>query len=107
MALNCQRYDCGHNDKEGQCFAKVIAIGGINAQTTAGTICDSYAPMGSSYSYEFADEFVGAAGVDKMPSNVQNITCEAQGCKFNYNRDCTAVAVEIASTNARCETFQK
>jgi len=108
MALNCRRYDCVHNDKEGSCFAKVIAVSGANAQSTAGTTCESYVPMGdSSQNYEFATEFTGSTGSDKTSSNVQNITCEAMNCRYNYNRDCTAMVVEIDNQNARCETFQK
>ena len=107
MALNCQRYDCVHNNREGECYAKVIAIGGVNAQTTTGTTCDSYVPMGGSPNYEFAKEFIGAMGEQKMPSNVQNVTCEAQNCRYNYSRDCTAPVVEIDYENAQCETFQK
>jgi len=106
MALNCQRYDCVHNDKDGSCFARVIAIDGVNAQTTAGTHCDSYVPIGGgSQNFEFASEFMGPMGTDKMPANVQNIICEAQNCKFNYNRDCTADYVAIDNESARCETF--
>ena len=104
MALNCRRTDCGHNDKEGQCFANVIAVAGITAQTSDGTTCDSYISGEGSQSYEFAEEFIE---IDKTPSNVKNIICEAQSCRYNYNRDCTATAVAIDYENAQCETFQK
>jgi len=104
MALNCQSYDCVHNDKEGKCFAKMIAVGGVNAQTTAGTTCDSYVLAGSSQSYEFASEFMEA---HKVPSGVRSIKCAAKNCKYNRNQDCTATTVEIDNQNARCETFEQ
>ena len=104
MALNCQRYDCGHNDKEGKCFAKTIAIGGVNAQNTDGTTCNSYSPTKGSQNSEFASEFIWT---DKLSSDVHNIKCEARNCKYNVNLDCTAEIVEIDNINARCETFQQ
>ena len=103
MALNCQSYSCGHNDKEGKCYAKTIAIGGVNAQTTDGTTCESYITADSLNS-EFANEFVWT---DRLSSGVHNIKCEARSCKYNNNHDCTAELVEIDNTNARCETFHQ
>jgi len=104
MALNCQSYDCGHNNKEGNCFAKTIAIGEIDAQTTTETTCESYVPGEGSQNYEFANEFMEA---DKLPSSVRNIKCEARNCHYNNNQDCTAEIVRIDNTNAHCETFRQ
>ena len=103
MSLNCQSYDCGYNDKKGKCYATTIAIGGVNAQNTDGTTCESYVvPSGETQKYEFANEFLGENG---SPSSVYNIRCEAMNCRYNSNKDCTAENVEIDNKNARCETF--
>ena len=104
MALNCQVHNCFYNDKEGKCFAKTIAIGGVNAQTTAGTTCESYVPDENSQNYEFAADFMEA---NHSPSDVQNIKCAARNCRFNVDTACKAITVEIDNQNARCETFEQ
>jgi len=104
MALRCQRLDCIHNNKEEKCFAQTIDVVGKNAQTTAGTTCNSYAPAGGSQNYEFANEFMDGY---TMPSGTQNIKCAAENCTYNYNTACTAESVEINYQDASCETFEQ
>jgi len=104
IMLKCQRTDCLHNDKEGKCFAKKIAIDGRTAQTTSGTSCSSYIPAHDFQNSEFADDFMD---IDEVPSGVQNIDCAAKNCRFNDNRACIAADVKINSEDASCETFQK
>lgn len=105
MALNCQSYRCLHNDKKGKCFAKTIAIGGINAQTTAGTTCESYAQDKNAQNNEFANDFMEVN--HKAASGVQNIKCAARNCKYNVETACKAIDVKIDNQNARCETFEQ
>ena len=103
MALNCQSYDCIHNDKDGKCFAKNINIDGRSAKTTSGTTCNSYVPTGEAHAYEFAEEFMEA---EKMSSDRRNIKCDAKNCRFNNNQACMASNVQINETDASCETFK-
>jgi len=103
MALNCQSYNCIHNDKEGKCFARNIKIGGKNAKTTSSTTCNSYFPAENSQSYEIANEFIET---DKFSSDRRNIKCEAKNCRFNMNKACIASNVKINDKDASCETFQ-
>ena len=102
--LKCQKIDCLHNDKNGKCYAKKIAIDGRTAQTTSETNCSSYIPAYDFQNYEFADDFMD---IDNGPSDTQNIICAARICKFNTDQICTALNVKINSKDASCETFQK
>ena len=103
MALNCQSYDCIHNDKDGQCFAKIIAVKGRNAKTTASTTCDSYVPSTEWFNFEVANGFIEA---DTLPSHTQNINCTAKNCIYNVDTACTATHVVIDDQGASCETFK-
>jgi len=106
MTLNCQSYNCIHNDTKGKCFAKVIAIKGRNAQIAAGTVCDSYVPPEDWLNYvsnELASDFMEA---DDSPSNTQNINCDAINCRYNFDTVCTAINVAIDHLDANCETFR-
>ncbi|MCL2559449.1 MAG: DUF1540 domain-containing protein [Turicibacter sp.] len=101
--LKCDSTDCLHNDKEGKCFAKHIAIDGRSAQTTAETVCSSYVSDHDFQNYEFAEDFMG---FNATPANEQNITCAAQNCKYNVGQACVATKVKINSEDASCETFE-
>lgn len=103
MALNCQSYDCIHNDNGGKCFAKIIAVKGRNAKATDSTTCDSYVPAKDWSSFEFANDFMEA---DILPSNTKNITCDARNCMYNFDTACTATSVIIDDQDASCETFK-
>lgn len=103
MALNCESFDCLHNDKDGKCFAKVIAVRGRKAKNSDKTACHSYAPAKDWLNFEFAHDFMDA---DILPSNTQNIKCAAKNCMYNFDTVCTATSVLIDSTEASCETFK-
>jgi len=103
MVLKCQSLDCIHNDKEGKCFAKKIAIDGRSAQTTSGTNCSSYIPSYEFQNSEFADDFMEFG---KKPADANDITCAAMNCKFNVNQSCIASSVKINSKDSSCETFE-
>jgi len=105
MALNCISYNCIHNDNDGKCFAKIIAVKGRNATTTDSTTCDSYVPAKEWQNFEFANDFMEA---EVLPSNAQNIKCSAKNCMYNFNTACTATNVEIdeQDANSSCITFK-
>ena len=103
MALNCQSYNCIHNDKDGKCFAINIEVMGRNAGSSSGTNCGSFVPENGSDHYEIAKEFINE---NKSPSNTTNINCAARNCMYNDNTACTASHVLIEDLDASCETFR-
>ena len=100
--LSCKSFDCAHNDKNGKCHAKKINIDGRSALTTAGTRCSSYKPEYEFQNNEFADDFFTTFDNE---ADVENINCQAMGCRYNDNSECTAAEVEINADDASCETF--
>lgn len=103
MALNCESFDCIHNDNDGKCFAKIIAVRGREAKTSDKTVCHSYVPTNGWLNFEFAHDFMEA---DISPSNTQNIKCAAEKCMYNFKAKCTARSVLIDDTESSCETFR-
>lgn len=115
--LKCSAANCVHN-MSGACSANSISIIGNNAYSSLSTNCGSFAEKGLRNSISNLSNFnvpgqimqtFGSGYMGMAPS----IQCEAENCRYNQNRECTAANVEItgigALTNSRthCETFIK
>lgn len=101
MSVTCSATKCVHNDKDGNCYAKVIQVRGNHAQTSDSTLCHSFAPEGLPDA-EFAQEFDAPC----HQAATANIKCGARKCKYQENNKCKADDVQISRDTACCETFR-
>ncbi|MCL1948408.1 MAG: DUF1540 domain-containing protein [Turicibacter sp.] len=101
MSVNCSATKCVHNDKDGNCYAKLIHVRGELPASVDGIMCHSYAPEGP-LEVEFALEFDAPC----HQATTSNIQCGARKCKHFENSKCKAGDVQISKLAATCETFQ-
>lgn len=95
--LGCSAENCTHNNS-GKCYAGVISVGGVDAQTTANTCCESFVDRANS---SFTNCACGSSC-----TCTSDINCKAENCKHNENHKCCADDVHINAQDATCETFK-
>lgn len=93
--LKCNATNCAFN-KRMDCRAGAINIRGEEAAEIAETSCSSYVDRSS-------NAFTNS--IDYARTTPDNIICEAQHCKYNENKNCTAEDVRIDAYKAACDTF--
>lgn len=115
--LSCSAANCVHN-MSGLCSANLIHVAGVNANTSSGTECHTFAEK------SFKNSFRNAANIN-IPGEIRQlfnrdsigmspkISCEALNCIYNTKRRCNADAVMIYGPGAQtsdltqCETFKQ
>jgi len=113
--LSCSATECVHNINS-LCSANTIHVGGINAYTSGGTQCDTFAEK--SFKNAFANmgnmNVVGEIKQLFTNSSVEmspQIKCDAIRCTYNEGKICVASNVQIygpaagTSEGTQCETF--
>ncbi len=85
--INCSVRSCYYNQEE-ICGASVLNIGGIDAQITEATSCETYQER-SSYNNLTQEE------VNKGATDV--ILCEVNTCAYHVKQHCTLEGIEVGS----------
>lgn len=101
--INCSVSNCSHN-KENNCFANVINVGGKSAKKDDDTCCAS---------------FLDAVNYSDLTNNINEkgrecsaITCNVGTCTFNSDYLCTAEAIDVSGKDVNlyletnCSTFK-
>lgn len=113
--LSCNAEACTNN-VGGFCTAATIHIHGIDAHSTSGTQCNTFAQksfrnaVASMLNTNYTGEIRQLFSDDNVAIS-PNIKCEAINCLYNHSKACTASNVQIYGPQAsfdfgtQCETF--
>ena len=98
--ISCNSRDCVHN-KDGGCCLEAIKVGSEQAQSSAETICESYAAEGASNC-----AFCDSDDTNDCACQNSGIECTAEECEYNSSCECTAESINIEK-DGTCHTFKK
>lgn len=113
--LGCNADKCVNN-LGGFCTASIIHIDGLNAHSSSGTQCDTFAEKNFTNAFKslvntnYSGEIMQLINTDERVMNPQ-IKCDALNCSFNSNQSCSASNVQVFGPRAisvhgtQCETF--
>ncbi|WP_069999884.1 DUF1540 domain-containing protein [Cellulosilyticum sp. I15G10I2] len=85
--INCSVRSCYYN-QEKICGAHVLNIGGIGAQITEATCCETYQEQ---------SEFSNLAHEEVSKGETDVILCEVNTCAYHAKRHCTLQEIEVGS----------
>lgn len=113
--LNCSADKCVHN-MNGLCGANNISITGTEAQSIAGTACDTFQEKGFKNAISNLGNMNITGGIKQMFNGTQvemspRIRCEAIHCVYNQGQMCNANFVQVTGPGAnssvavKCSTF--
>lgn len=102
--IRCSVSNCSHN-KDNECYANIVSIGGKPASDVCSTCCSSFLDK----------EVYGnlTNNVNSPEETCHGIECSACKCVYNENSYCTANQVEITGDGAntyfetKCSTFKE
>ncbi|MGN0375330.1 MAG: DUF1540 domain-containing protein [Butyrivibrio sp.] len=97
--LGCCVDFCKHNE-DNKCCRSDIKVGGTHATEPENTFC-------SSYEERVSDSVSNACC---KPNQKLQISCEAENCVYNENRNCTAEHIDVGRSvvqgKTECSTFR-
>lgn len=88
--LDCNVVNCSYNE-DNCCRRTDIQVEGMQAKTPSETSCGSFAPKGCGC--------LSSSHVEE-PAKDTRVACEACGCKFNREKECSANHIGIAGGHA-------
>ena len=114
-SLSCSATDCVHNINS-LCSASTIHVGGMNAHTSGGTQCDTFAEKGFRNAVANMGNMNVVGEIKQLFTNSSvemspQIKCDAVRCVHNADRLCNANNIQIygpaaaTSEGTQCETF--
>ncbi len=113
--LGCSVDKCVNN-VAGMCSADIINIQGLNAHSSSGTECKTFAKKGFTNAFKsiantnYTGELIQMMTTDEIVMN-PTIRCEALNCSYNEKHRCMAANIHVfgpqasSSHGTECETF--
>lgn len=115
--LSCSAFNCVHN-MSGLCSASQIHVLGNGAQSSAETMCSTFAEKGIKNAFANLTNMNIGGEVKQLFTNSSIemspiIKCDALNCKYNEGRACEASNIQVHGPDANsiegtgCVTFKK